>query len=170
MTNSDNSMTREKLLNEIVSSWNELQTYLASLTDEQLTRSTDTSGWTVKDHIIHLAVWVNAGLEMLKGKSKRIILDISPDVWGQGEDPINAVLHKRHHKIPLDKAIQTLRQNHTQFLKKLDTMSENDLQLPHSHYQLDSTEEHPIIDFIFWDTAEHYREHIPWIKAIIEND
>lgn len=170
MTNFDNSLTREKLMQQIESSWNELQTYLSSLTEEQLTRPTDTAGWTVKDHLIHLAVWVNAGLEMLERKSKRIILDINPEIWEQGEDPINAVLYERYQKIPLNEAIQALQQNHEKFLKKVNIMTEGDLQLPHSHYQPDSTEKRPIIDFIFWDTAEHYREHIPWIQAIVEND
>ncbi len=170
MSNNTNAMTREKLLHEIASSWNELQAYIGSLTVEQLTGPTDAAGWTVKDHLIHLAMWVQAGYGILDGKLKREVLDITPEIWEQDDDPINAVLQKRYRSMPLDEVKQTLQQHHDHFLNKLDTMSEEDLQLPHSHYQAESTEKRPIIDFVFWDTAEHYREHIPWIKAIIENE
>ena len=170
MSNNNNSMTWAKLLREIEANWKELQDYLESLTEEQLTGPTDAAGWSAKDHVSHLAVWVNAGRLHLEGQSKHVVLDIRPEVWEQGEDPINAVLYKRLQEMPLDEALQNLRQNHDFFLKKLDTMSEEDLQLPHSHYQSGSTEKRPIIDFVFWDTADHYREHIPWIKAIIENN
>lgn len=166
----ENPLTRDKLMNEIEASWNEVQTYIASLTEEQLTQPTDAAGWTAKDHIIHIAVWEKANLAMLEGKSKREVLEITPEVWEQDDDPINAVLQQRYHNLPLDEALQTLQHNHDQMLKKLATMTEADFQLPYSHYQPTSTSERAIIDFVHWDTVNHYREHMPWIAAIVGSE
>jgi hypothetical protein len=163
-----NAMTREKLMREIETSWNELLSYLSSLTEEQLTKPTDAAGWTAKDHVIHLAAWEKAALAMLEGKSKRETLGISPEVWEQDDDPINAVLQQRYHAMPLAEVMHTLRENHQNLLNKLNTMSEEDFQRPYSHYQPQSSEERAIIDYVHWDTVNHYRDHMPWIAAIVE--
>lgn len=170
MSTSEPAMTRESVLKEIDSTWNDLQTYLASLTEDQLTRPTDAAGWTVKDHVIHIAMWENASVQMLEGKPKRETLDIPQEVWDEGEDPINAVLQQRYHDVPWPEVIQTVRQTHAAMMKKLDTLTEADFQRPYSHYQPQSTDERPIILWVQWDTAHHFLEHMPWMAAISEKE
>jgi len=168
MGNSDN-LTRENLLRELELSWSELKSYITSLTEEQLTRPTDAAGWTAKDHIIHIAVWESATLAMLEGKSKRETMDITPEIWEQDDDPINAVIQQRYKDMPLAEVLQTLQAHHDALLSKLNSMTEADFKLPHRHYQPTSTQERPIIDFVMWDTVNHYRDHLPWIAAIVDN-
>lgn len=167
MSDFDSTPTRENLLRQIDLSWNELQTLIASLTPEQLSVPTDAAGWTVKDHLIHIALWDTAALALLEGKSKREAMDIDLETWEQDDDPINAVIQQRYKDMPLNEVMQVLNQNHERILQKLDTMTEADLLLPYRHYNPDSDDERPFVAWLLWDTAKHYIDHTPWIAAIV---
>lgn len=164
---SDSSLTREQFLSQLEASWNEFQNWIASLTEEQFTVPTDAAGWTVKDHAIHIAAWEKAALATIEGKSKREAMNITPEVWEQDDDPINAVIQQRYHNMPSNEVKQTLQQNHDLLLKKFDTMTEADFQLPYRHYQPKSTQENPIIRWLEWDTIGHYNDHLSWMKVIV---
>jgi uncharacterized protein (TIGR03083 family) len=160
-------LTRENVVSQVALGWSELQTYLASLTEVQFTVPTDAAGWTVKDHVIHIAMWEKATLAMLEGKAKREALDITPEIWAQDDDPVNAVIQERYHDMPPTEVMHTLQNHHDGLLNKLNTMTDDELALPYSHFQPTSTKSQPISQFVIWDTINHYRDHLPWMAAIV---
>jgi hypothetical protein len=169
MSDFDKTLTRENLLRQMDLIWNELQTFLASLTHEQLTRPTDAGGWTVKDHLIHLALLENTQVSLLGGKSRHEVLGFTRDVWERLDgDGTNAVIQQRYHDMALDQVMQKLRQTREHTLKKLAMLTQEDLLLPYHHYQPNSTEERPIIMWLMAETVKHYHDHMPWMKAIVE--
>jgi hypothetical protein len=168
MSDMNPTLSRANFLNRLDSAWAELTTYLESLSEDQLTQPKDAGGWTAKDHVIHLAAWESAALAMIEGKSKRETLDITPEVWDQDDDPINAVLQQRYQNMPPAEVMQTLRQNHDRLLEKLNAMTDTDFQRPYREYQPASSDERAIIDYIEWDTIHHYGQHLGWIKTLVD--
>jgi hypothetical protein len=168
MNSSDIPQTKEELLQQIELSWNELVHCLHIQSEESLTKLIDDQGWSVKDHIIHIAMWDKAALAMLEGESKRKTLDISLEIWQQGEDPINTVLYTRYQEMAFNQVRVTLQQHHEALIAKLNAMSEADFQKPYTDYQPNGTYDGSIIEVIYRDTIEHYNDHVPWIEAILE--
>jgi hypothetical protein len=89
-------MPKAELLERIETSFREMNQYLDSLTEIQLTQLTDAAGWTPKDHIIHMAIWEDSILALLSGEAQWERMNIERDIWKQGENPINAVIQQRY--------------------------------------------------------------------------
>jgi hypothetical protein len=168
---SDTSQTisRDALLQTLYTSWNELTAYLNALTADQMTGPTDAAGWTAKDHLIHLAIWEQGALALLNRQSKREAMQIPADVWEQDDDPINAVIQQRYHDMPLARVWKVASQTHEQFVAKLESMTEDELLLPYRYYRPEEPDERPLMLWLPFDSFYHYRDHLTWIKAIVEN-
>ncbi len=169
MTTSNNELSRQHFIDQLTASWNELQATIAALTPAQLTEPTDAAGWTVKDHLIHLAIWEEAAIALLNVQPRREAMDIPADVWAQeDDDAINAIIQQRYRDLPLNDVLRTLQQTHDRLLAKLDTLSEADLLQPYRTYRPESDDERALLMWLPYDTVHHYHDHIGWIKAIVE--
>ncbi|HEX2907891.1 MAG TPA: ClbS/DfsB family four-helix bundle protein [Phototrophicaceae bacterium] len=113
MNQADNLTTREGVMRQLELGWNNLQTDLTALTEEQQTHLKDAVGWTVKDHLSHLAIWEQGVLALLEGKSKREAMEIPPEIWEQGDDAINAVIQVRYGDWSLAEVLRLLRKSRT---------------------------------------------------------
>lgn len=160
--------SKGELLTRMERGWNDFSTYLSTLTEEQLTTPTDAAGWTAKDHVIHLAVWEDSIHALLERQSRRERMGIDEAMWERGEfDEMNAVIQQRYQHMPLAEVLKTFQAIHQRLIAKIQSMSDEDLQLPYRHYQPDSDRDAPVWHWITGNTFGHYQEHQPWIAAIV---
>lgn len=161
-------ISKADILERIKKGWNELNRYVATLTEAQLTAPTDAAGWTVKDHLMHLAVWEDGVEALLSGQDRIARMGLDAETWNSHNyDRMNAVIQKRYQAESLASVHQKRQAIHERLLQQIASMSDADLHKPFSHYQTDSTRDYPIYDTILGNTDAHYDEHRPWMEAIV---
>jgi hypothetical protein len=167
----DTMVTKQEMLRRIQDGWDELQRYLKTLTPEQLTQPKDAAGWTVKDHIMHLAVWEGGIVAVLKGESRQAHMGVDDATWKmdwRADDffRINDVIFQQHKNKSLDAALSALQTAHEGMMAAVGGLSDADLTRPYNYFDASSTSERPVWDYIAGDSYDHYGTHRPWIAAI----
>ena len=79
-------MPKAELLEKMRTGWNELLAFIATLTPEQMSTPTDAAGWTMKDHLMHLAVWQEGVYALLEGRDRAAAMGVPQDVSIVGFD------------------------------------------------------------------------------------
>ena len=120
MNDFNDSLMRENLLSEVESNWNELQTYLASLTEEQLRAQRMRRDGRRKIILSTLPCRKSRTRAVGRKIEARSLGYYTGNVGAGRRDPINAVIQQRYHDMPLDEVMQTLRQNHERLVQKLE--------------------------------------------------
>jgi hypothetical protein len=162
------SLTKAELLARIEEGWNELNAYLQTLTEKQLTTPTDAAGWAAKDHIIHLSVWQSGLIAVLEGGSRREAMGIDEATWASWNvDAINDVIYQRNKNLPAPEAVRTLNTTQQRLFALVQNLSQADLNRPFQSYQSDRHYEGSLTDRILMNTSHHFAEHVPWIAAIV---
>lgn len=163
--------TKAELLARIEHTWNSLNAALERLTEQQLTAIRDTQGWTVKDHLIHLAAWERSAVFFLQGQPRYDGLSVEQALYlGGSFDDINAVIYQQHKAMPLTEALAQFHDAHKQMLKLLQPLSDADLMKTYQQYLPEETgDDRLAIDVVYSNTAGHYEEHLGWIETLVGN-
>jgi hypothetical protein len=169
MTNPSNS-TKAQLLTEINKPWDALNSYLARLTEPQMTTIHDEHGWTVKDHLTHLAAWEDSVVYFLQGKPRHEALGVEESLSARGSfDEMNAVIQQLRKSLSLAEATAQLRNTHANLLSLLQAMTDTDLNRPLRHYLPSSPagDRRHTIDLIRDMAVDHFSEHLGWMEALV---
>ncbi|HEU5328143.1 MAG TPA: DinB family protein [Thermomicrobiales bacterium] len=143
------------------------------LSDEQLTAPGPDGGWSIKDHLAHLAVWRHSLIALLEGADRKAAIGLDQQPAGETAnsddiDDVNAILYQRNHdRAPADVQAD-FRQAQERVLAILGGMSDADLEKPYSHYQPDAenTSDDPVVGWIVGNTYGHDEEHLATIQAL----
>lgn len=163
------AITIENFLSRLNAGWTQLQDFIGSLTEEQLTVPTDTAGWTVKDHLIHLAVWQAGITALLNHKTRWEGMGISREQFlSEDYDATNSIIQQQHKDEPLFDVLATLRAEHQRLLDTLEGLTDEDIARPYKHYAPDSDRDAPVVYWMAGNTYGHYEEHLPWMQAIVD--
>lgn len=164
--------TKAELLSDIEHAWAALNAALGRLTEIQMTTIRDAQGWTVKDHLIHLAHWERSVVFFLQGKPRHAGLDVDEALYlNSGDDETNAVIFQRRKDDPFGEALAQFRDIHQQLLQLLQPLTDADLRQPYRHYLPDEPGEGdgpPAINVIYGNSAHHFAEHLAWIEALVD--
>lgn len=147
-----------------------LTALLDGWTEARQTGPTDAQGWTVKDHITHLAAWERSMVALFNGRPRHEGLGVSAALYQRADiDAINAAICEQHKDASLAEARALLADAHRQTLAALDSLTFDDLFKPYAHFLPDepgNDDGSPIIGRLRGNTFGHYAEHRPWMTAI----
>lgn len=154
---------------KVEKAWSELSDLVATLGSDGLAMR-DGNGWSVRDHLAHVAAWEMSALGILQGKNRIAIMGISGVGWNV-EAMNNAVWELHRHQTDAE-VMAYCRDAHDGLIAALSDLSDSDLQLPYSHYQPDvdigPDGSRPVADWIGGNTYEHYAEHVGWIGQLVK--
>jgi uncharacterized damage-inducible protein DinB len=142
---------------------------IAPLSPAQLTTPGPEGGWSIKDHLAHLATWEGMLVALLEGKPIHTAFGIDHAEYDalESTDALNAVIAEQHKHRSLDEVMRRFEETHAQLVPLIGAQSPEDLSKPISFFQPDDPDDRPVLRKIIGDTYEHYAEHFPWIEAII---
>jgi len=166
-------VTKAALLSRIRQSWDDLHSTLGSLSAEQMTTVLDAHGWSVKDHLTHLAAWEQSAAYFLQGKPRHEGLGIDKALYDRGDfDQMNAAIQERYRGLPLPQATAMLRDIHERMLDLIGALPDSALTQPLETFHPESLVGDPrrVFDIVDDNSAGHYAEHLAWIKALVAGD
>lgn len=151
--------------------------YTDTLSEVQQLEPTDPAGWNVRDHIAHLVVWAAGITALVRREDRWAAMGIAKNDADDGEqgtdayyDRINAQLRLQHtHEAPA-RARADLLAAHAAVITAVAALPFAELSLHHERFVAPFTGDtgYPVIAYVAGNTYEHYDEHLPWIRAIIE--
>lgn len=151
-----------------------LSSFLAALDRldaSQLVGPVDAVGWTVRDHLVHLAVWADGIATLLRREDRWASMGLANPGSGERDyDAMNETIRRQHVRRTPAEAREWLVAAHQRIATALEGMSDADLAAPYERYAPPFTGDSgdPIWRYVAGDTFEHYAEHLPWMQAIVE--
>jgi hypothetical protein len=139
--------TKSDLIDALNEAQEQLESFLNTLTTEQMTNAQDAAGWPAM------------------GLTDEFVQQHEGDY-----DAINQRVITPYRDKPADTILALRMESDTQFRQTLDGLSDEQLRRPYSHYQPNEPGEEtdePIMNWVAANSALHIIEHLPWMKRIM---
>ncbi len=149
---------KTQLLNDIRSSYTNLETVLAPLSAEQMTTPGVNGSWSIKDNIAHLSAWQRVLLNRLEAVRNNTAP--SEELYDEETvDTLNERFYQQDTSRSLDDVLAEFRSLYQQVIEQVQALSNDDLNRP-----LSWREGEPVWPTIVGNTNEHYQEHAQIIQ------
>lgn len=127
---------RAELLAAIQARWNACVDLIDDLTDDQWMGRTDERGWTVKDHVAHVATWENVVIEIFRvGAPQYVTLQMSEAEWATGGiEGADAMIHARKAGLSVRRVRNNRDATHARVVTILRDLPEDDVHRPFSDF------------------------------------
>lgn len=159
-------MDHAELLERVASSRAELERLVEAVPATDLDRPFG-DGWSVKQHVAHIAAWEASLVALLRRQSRPAAMGVPDDIWAAHEiDAVNASIANAAAPETFESVLQRFHAIHGEVLTELKKLTDADLARPYSDFDTNpayATE--PIEGHLGFDTFDHYEEHIGWLRA-----
>jgi hypothetical protein len=155
-------------MSAIDQAWADLQAFLSSVTDWQASVR-DANGWTIVDHTTHIAVWEDSVTVLFRGGKRHEALGIDQGLYNEASyDQINAIIRDRYQNLSLPDALAKLTNAHAGLMARVRPLTEGQLRatVSVSFPQAPRGDDRSMAAFIFDNTADHFQEHLRWMKDL----
>jgi hypothetical protein len=159
--------TKTELLDMIAAARAELDATLAGFSDAEMVAGSEPLDWSVKDHLAHLAAWVDGVAAMLNHQSRWQTMNLTAAFVEQSsEDEINDNLYHQHKAKSLAEVRAWFNDANQRLVDAINRLDEADLQRLYRYFQPDEPEDgdtRPILWWIIHNSYIHYRMHRTWM-------
>lgn len=158
-----------QLSQSIDTDWARLEASLEGLNEQQLAQVCNEHGWSIKDHLAHIAQWEEILLMMFLGVSYEESMRIP---WGKYPifNDVNEALRRQWVDFSPGFILNRLNRVHHHLMERLSPLTEEDLQTPvkqfFSSIWIPEYEQRNMTEFIRAHTDTHYRDHAGWIEQM----
>lgn len=163
--------SKAELVRRIELSRATLEARIRSVPTAELTEPVGEGGWSVKDHLAHVAAWERSLVELLEGRPRHAAVDATPEEFANGDhDQLNDKVCEARRRWTLAAVLTDFESVHDELMEVLDHLSDEDLQRSYSSFQPDSPpDDRPVIGWIDGNTFEHFDDHREAIERILES-
>jgi len=170
----DQPRDKADLLVRIDAAHSELESAIVGIPADQLGSLHDAEGWSVADHLAHLAAWERSMLALFSGQPRHEGLGIDRETYESGNiDAINAAVRATSAGQSADAAIADFEKTHADLMARVATMTDDDLRQSYPHFLPDepgsgfgNDSGDPILWRLCGNTAEHFVEHCAMLLAV----
>ena len=160
---------KAELVEQIQRSWAALEQTLAGLGEAQMTMI-GPDGWSIKDHLAHVATWEESLIAILQSRPRHLALGVDERTYLEaGEDELNASIYEHNKRRPLAEVLDAFQAVHRRMLTTLQGLADADLFKTYSDFLPEEPGEDsgaPMLARIPGSTYEHYDDHRVWIAAL----
>src|SRR5437868_1535935 len=167
---SEIKVTTAEMISRIENGYKALQTLLNTWTDEQIVTPGGPDGWSVKDHLAHMAAWERGQAALMRREDRWKAMALSSDT--HDIEDMNKTIYANNRDRSLVDVRADLAEAHQQLVLALDSLTDADLLKTYWYYNPDEPGEDdgdPIWPLVVGNSYGHYEEHEPWMKEIIAN-
>ncbi|MCA1727828.1 MAG: ClbS/DfsB family four-helix bundle protein [Actinobacteria bacterium] len=159
-------MNRDELTRRVDEGWADLEAAFEGLDEDALTTPRDPGGWTIRDHLAHIAAWERIVTYRLRGRADEVHEAVGltrEESDALDQDGLNAHIQETSREQPMGKVLIDLREAHREFQQALEEVSEEALSRP---WLPDEPDRGALAENVVGNTFEHYEEHLPAIRSL----
>jgi len=156
--------TRAELMERVAPARAALEQCLRGVSDAQLS-APGAEGWSVKDHLIHLATWERMLVAHLRDGNDYVVVDLTqPTYEALGLDALNAHIYERERHRSAAQALAEFHAAHAEIVAFLEGLPEATFAAP---YWPDEPTGRSVMEKAVGDTHRHDLEHRTWILQVL---